>query len=57
VLTQVWFPFRYWQYVNGFHLAWVVLLRDLLFVALLAVLAWPEGLRGRELVSGFDAEG
>jgi uncharacterized membrane protein len=40
-LTQVWFPLRYWEYVNGFHLAWVVLLRDLAFVALVAVLAWP----------------
>jgi len=37
----VWFPLRYWDYVNGFHLAWVVLLRDLGFLALLAVLAWP----------------
>src|SRR5439155_13640048 len=35
VLTQVWFPLRYWQYANGFHLAWVVLTRDLLFVLLL----------------------
>jgi uncharacterized membrane protein len=42
VLTQVWFPLRYWQYANGFHLAWVVLLRDLLLVALLALLAWPS---------------
>jgi uncharacterized membrane protein len=41
VLTQVWFPFRYWQYVNEFHLAWVVLLRDVVLVALLAVLALP----------------
>jgi uncharacterized membrane protein len=57
VLTQIWFPFRYWQYVYGFHLAWVVLLRDLLFVALLVVLVWPGGLRPRELVSGFDAKG
>jgi uncharacterized membrane protein len=47
VLTQVWFPFRYWHYVYGFHLAWVVLLRDLLFVALLVVLAWPEGVSRR----------
>jgi hypothetical protein len=31
--------------VNGFHLAWVVLLRDLLLVVLLAVLAWPSRLR------------
>ncbi|HEY6960717.1 MAG TPA: glycosyltransferase 87 family protein [Gaiellaceae bacterium] len=45
VLTQVWFPLRYWQYVNGFQLAWVVLLRDLVFVALLAVLALPRDLQ------------
>jgi hypothetical protein len=42
VLTQVWFPQRYWQYANGLHLAWLVLARDLLFVVLLAVLAWPS---------------
>ena len=57
VLTQVWFPLRYWQYANGFHLAWVVLLRDLTFVALLAVLVWPERLRPRKVVAGFDAGG
>jgi hypothetical protein len=42
----VWFPLRYWQYANGFHLAWVVLLRDLLLVALLALLAWPSRTSG-----------
>jgi hypothetical protein len=41
VLTQIWFPFRYWQYVNDFHLASVVLLRDVVLVVLLAVLALP----------------
>jgi Glycosyltransferase family 87 len=41
VLTQVWFPLRYWDYVYGFHLAWVVLLRDAVLVALFAVLALP----------------
>lgn len=41
VLTQVWFPQRYFRYVETFHLAWVVLARDLVLVALLAVLAWP----------------
>jgi hypothetical protein len=41
VLTQVWFPRRYFDYVDSFHLAWVVLLRDLVLVALLGVLAWP----------------
>jgi uncharacterized membrane protein len=44
VLTQVWFPFRYWSYVDRFHLAGVVLARDLVLVALLAALAWPVGL-------------
>jgi uncharacterized membrane protein len=38
-LTQVWFPRRYFEYVDTFHLAGVVLARDLLLVALLAVLA------------------
>jgi len=41
VLTQVWFPQRYWDYAGPFHLAWVVLLRDLVLVGLLGVLAWP----------------
>ena len=41
LLTQVWFPQRYWDYAGPFHLAWVVLLRDLVLVALLGVLAWP----------------
>jgi uncharacterized membrane protein len=48
VLTQVWFPQRYWHYVNGFHLAWLVLARDLLFIVLLAVLAWPSGVSSPE---------
>jgi hypothetical protein len=41
LLTQVWFPQRYWDYAGPFHLAWVVLLRDLVLVGLLGVLAWP----------------
>jgi len=41
VLTQVWFPQRYWHYVYGFHLAWVVLLRDLVLVVLFALLLAP----------------
>ncbi|HVW88934.1 MAG TPA: glycosyltransferase 87 family protein, partial [Gaiellaceae bacterium] len=41
VLTQVWFPQRYFDYVFAFDLAPVVLARDLVLVALLAVLAWP----------------
>lgn len=42
VLTQVWFPQRYWDYVGTFRLAGVVLARDLVLVALLGVLAWPD---------------
>jgi len=42
VLTQVWFPLRYWSYVYGFHLAWVVLLRDVALVLLFAVLVAPQ---------------
>jgi uncharacterized membrane protein len=49
VLTQVWFPLRYWDYANSFQLAWVVLLRDLLLVVLLVVLAWPERVSPRRL--------
>jgi hypothetical protein len=41
VLTQVWFPQRYFDYAGPFHLGWVVLLRDLALVALVGVLAWP----------------
>jgi uncharacterized membrane protein len=47
VLTQVWFPWRYFDYVDTFHLAGVVLARDLLLVALLAVLAMPRLPRAR----------
>jgi uncharacterized membrane protein len=39
VLTQVWFPRRYFEYVDTFHLAGVVLARDLVLVALLVVLS------------------
>ncbi|HST13785.1 MAG TPA: glycosyltransferase 87 family protein [Gaiellaceae bacterium] len=42
VLTQVWFPQRYFAYANDFHLAWVVLLRDLVLVALFAALVTPR---------------
>jgi hypothetical protein len=41
VLTQVWFPLRYFAYVNSYHLASVVLARDLVLVALFLLLAWP----------------
>jgi hypothetical protein len=44
VLTQVWFPFRYWDLVFSFDPAasWLVLVRDLALVALLAVLVRRE---------------
>jgi uncharacterized membrane protein len=49
VLTQVWFPFRYWKLALEFDPAasWLVLVRDLVLVALLAVLAMPRRERGR----------
>ena len=46
VLTQVWFPLRYWAYADSFHLAGVVLARDLVLVVLIGVLVLPWGLRG-----------
>ncbi len=50
VLTQLWFPFRYWDLVLHFRTipSWLVLLRDLTLVALFAVLSWPFGPRPRE---------
>jgi uncharacterized membrane protein len=41
VLTQVWFPQRYFDYALEFRNAGLVLARDLTLVALLAVLVWP----------------
>jgi uncharacterized membrane protein len=43
VLTQVWFPNRYWDYVYTFDQAasWAVLARDLALVALAVLLVWP----------------
>jgi len=49
VLTQIWFPFRYWAYALGFDAtaSWLVLVRDLVLLALLFTLALPgrEGAR------------
>jgi uncharacterized membrane protein len=45
--TQAWFPKRYWGYALEWHLAWVVLARNLLLVALLCVLALSPPGRGR----------
>jgi hypothetical protein len=44
VLTQLWFPFRYWDLVLHFDAfpSWLVLARDLVLVALYAALIWPE---------------
>jgi uncharacterized membrane protein len=45
VLTQIWFPYRYWDFALTFDetVSWLVLARDLVLVAALAVLAWPSG--------------
>jgi hypothetical protein len=44
VLTQLWFPYRYLALAYGFDpvSSWLVLARDLVLVALLAALVWPE---------------
>ncbi|HEU4942135.1 MAG TPA: glycosyltransferase 87 family protein [Gaiellaceae bacterium] len=43
VLTQLWFPYRYWKLALEFDAAasWLVLLRDVTLVALVAVLTLP----------------
>ena len=40
LLTQIWFPFRYWDYANHFTptTSWLVLARDLVLLLLLALL-------------------
>jgi Glycosyltransferase family 87 len=45
VLTQLWFPFRYWDLALQFATfpSWLVLLRDLTLVAVFAVLIVPTG--------------
>ena len=47
VLTQLWFPSRYWELALEFDAAasWLVLVRDLTLVAALVVLATPLGIR------------
>jgi hypothetical protein len=55
VLTQLWFPYRYWDLALelGALESWLVLMRDLVLVGLLAWLAWalldrdPERLAAR----------
>jgi Glycosyltransferase family 87 len=43
-LTQLWFPKRYWNLVFGFggYESALVLARDVVLVALLAILVWPR---------------
>jgi uncharacterized membrane protein len=41
VLTQVWFPRRYWDYVYAFRHADLVLARNLALAALILLLVWP----------------
>ncbi len=50
VLTQLWFPFRYWDLVLHFQTfpVWMVLLRDLVMVALFAALLLVPMGEGRE---------
>jgi hypothetical protein len=45
VLTQLWFPFHYWDLPNNFALreSLLVLARDLMLVALAALLVLPGG--------------
>jgi hypothetical protein len=53
VLTQLWFPFHYWELVFHFRAlpSWLVLARDLVLVALFAVLVWPKRPRPRDSLS------
>jgi hypothetical protein len=52
LLTQVWFPFRYFRLALGFEtgLSWVLLARDLVLVALALLLAAPLPSRPRSRV-------
>jgi len=42
-LTAIWFPARYWDLVRDFDplSSWLVLLRGLVLLGLLAALTWP----------------
>jgi hypothetical protein len=44
VLTQLWFPFRYWDFALAFDetISWLVLARDLVLVAALVVLVYER---------------
>ncbi len=52
VLTQVWFPFRYFRLALHFEagLSWVLLARDLLLVSLALALVPPPHIRRRPRV-------
>ena len=53
VLTQLWFPYRYWDLAElDPAVAWLVLARDLVLVALLAVLA--QGVSGARHRTGAE---
>ena len=47
LLTQFWFPFRYFRLALDFEtgLSWVLLARDLALVSLAVLLAWPSHTR------------
>lgn len=49
VVTQLWFPFRYWDLALRFdaRASWLVLARDLTLIVLVAVLAIPRSARAR----------
>jgi glycosyl transferase family 87 len=47
VTTQLWFPFRYWEIVALEPAGWLVLVRDLLLVALYAILVVTLSRRAR----------
>jgi hypothetical protein len=56
-MTQIWEPYRYYAYYKTFApwLTTLVVVRDLLVVALLAVLLWPSGGDADELDRGRPA--
>jgi Glycosyltransferase family 87 len=49
VLTQLWFPYRYWELALEFDepASWLVLARDLVLLAVLAVLVFPRATGAR----------
>jgi uncharacterized membrane protein len=49
VLTQIWFPFRYWDYANHFDptASWLVFARDVVLVLLVALLVTAPTLTAR----------